>query len=350
MTHRIVTRQLAASCSALAVALGLSSWAHGQTAHASPVQAVASIGLSVGDADAEAEFFTTVLGFEKLSDTERSGDSLEHLTGVFASRCRVVRLRLGEECVELNQFLAPAGRPVPADSRSNDHWFQHIAIVVSDMDRAYRQLREHRVRHASSGPQTLPAWNPDAGGISAFYFKDPEDHVLEVIHFPAGKGEARWQATDKLFLGVDHTAIVVESTDRSLSFYRDALGMRVAGSSENYGTEQEHLNAVFGARLRVTALRADRGPGIELLEYLAPSDGRRYPSETTSADLINWTTVLVSPEVESTAEGLRSSRTTWVSPGLVQVNDGRFRSAMTVRDPDGHALVLGQPSEPLASH
>ena len=37
--------------------------------------------------------------------------------------------------------------------------------------------------------------------------------------------------------------------------------MRVAGSSENYGTEQEHLNNVFGARLRITAFRAARARG-----------------------------------------------------------------------------------------
>ena len=45
--------------------------------------------------------------------------------------------------------------------------------------------------------------------------------------------------------------------------------MTIAGTSENYGVEQEHLNNVFGARLRITALRAARGPGVELLEYLA---------------------------------------------------------------------------------
>jgi catechol 2,3-dioxygenase-like lactoylglutathione lyase family enzyme len=69
-----------------------------------------------------------------------------------------------------------------------------------------------------------------------------------------------------MFLGIDHTAIVVGNTDASLSFYRDMLGLRVAGESENYGTEQEHLNNVFGAQLRITSLRAAAGPGIELLE------------------------------------------------------------------------------------
>jgi len=52
-----------------------------------------------------------------------------------------------------------------------------------------------------------------------------------------------------------------------MRFYRDTLGLRAARESENYGTEQEHLNNVFGARLRITGLRATDGPGIELLEY-----------------------------------------------------------------------------------
>ena len=45
------------------------------------------------------------------------------------------RMRLGRERIVLTQR---GGRPVPAESRSNDLWFQHLAIVVSDIDRAYR--------------------------------------------------------------------------------------------------------------------------------------------------------------------------------------------------------------------
>src|SRR5207245_9929032 len=105
--------------------------------------------------------------------------------------------------------------------------------------------------------------------------KDPDVHPVELLAFPEGKGAAKWHKTsDRLFLGIDHTAIAVSDTESSLKFYRDVLGLRVAGESENYGTEQEHLNNVFGARLRITALRAASRPGIESLEYLATRDGR----------------------------------------------------------------------------
>src|SRR3989441_10923279 len=157
------------------------------------------------------------------------------------------------------------------------------------MDQAYAQLRQAKVEHASSGPQRLPDWNKNAAGISAFYFKDPDEHPVEVLQFPPDKGAEKWHRQNgKLFLGIDHTAIVVWDTDASLKFYRDLLGMRVAGESENYGTEQEHLNNVFGAHLRITALRAQHGPGIEFLEYVTPAGGRPLPVDTRASDVWYW--------------------------------------------------------------
>src|SRR5919108_1769787 len=257
------------------------------------VLAVGRVGMTVSDMDRAVAFYSTVLAFEKISDVEIASDAYEHLVGVFGARARVVRMRLGDETIELTEFLPPRGRPIPPDSRSQDGWFQHIAIIVTDMDRAYAHLRRHKVQHASTGPQRLPDWNPNAGGIKAFYFKDPDGHTLEILEFPAGKGLAKWhrRISSALFLGIDHTAIVSRDTDASLAFYRDMLGLTIAGESENYGTEQEHLNNVFGARLRITALRAAEGPGIELLEYLAPRTGRSFERE--SNDIAHWQTTLI---------------------------------------------------------
>jgi catechol 2,3-dioxygenase-like lactoylglutathione lyase family enzyme len=286
-----------------------------QAALAAPeVAAVGPLAFTVADADRSAAFLHEVLDFEPAGDVEWAGDAIERKTGVFGARLRVVRMRLGEEEIELHEFLAPRGRPFPPDTRANDLWFQHAAIVVSDMAKAYARLRAHDVEHASTGPQRLPDWNPKAAGIEAFYFRDPDGHFLELIAFPPGKGDPRWQReTGRLFLGIDHTAIVVADTEASLRFYRDALGLAVAGSSENWGTEQEHLNNVFGARLRITTLRAPRGPGIELLEYLAPRDGRPRPVDARANDVLHWETVLVT-------------------------RDGA--GARLVADPDGHAVRL----------
>ncbi len=74
---------------------------------------------------------------------------------MFGVRMRIVRMKLGDEFIELTEYLAPRGRPIPVDSLSNDRWFQHVAIITSDMDRAYQWLRKNKVEHASSGPQAI---------------------------------------------------------------------------------------------------------------------------------------------------------------------------------------------------
>src|SRR6185369_15354356 len=171
-----------------------------------------------------------------------------------------------------------------------------------------------KVKHVSSAPQTLPAWNKNAGGIKAFYFRDPEDHVLEIIFFPPGKGDPKWQRPGtNIFLGIDHTAIVVSDTDKSLTFYRNLLGLHVAGESENYGVEQEHLNQVFGTRLHITGLRAEQGPGIEFLEYIAPPGGRDLPADAKSDDLVFWNTHLVVDDVAELSAKLHGGGAAFVS-------------------------------------
>jgi catechol 2,3-dioxygenase-like lactoylglutathione lyase family enzyme len=323
---------------ALLSILALFASARGQA-----VSEVESVGFTVSDMDKALDFYTRVLPFEKVSEVETWGSEFEHLSGVFGARVRIVRLKLGSETLELTEYLTPQGRPVPVDSRSNDRWFQHIAIIVSDMDKAYALLRANKVRHASTAPQTLPAYITAAAGIKAFYFKDFDNHVLEILQFPDGKDSQKWhdlKKTGKLFLGIDHTAIVVGDTDTSLKFYRDELGLTVAGSSDNYGTEQEHLNNVFGAKLHITGLRTkDDGIAVEFLEYKAPTDGRPYPRDSRSNDIWLWQTSFAAQGLTQFLAGYRAE---YISSGSVLFDKSQlgFRRAALIRDPDGHAVRL----------
>jgi catechol 2,3-dioxygenase-like lactoylglutathione lyase family enzyme len=312
-------------------------------ASAQLVKSVDSAGITVSDIDRSVEFFSKVLSFEKVSDVEVAGSEYERLQGVFGARMRIARMRLGEEFIDLTEYLTPRGRPIPVDSRSNDQWFQHIAIVVSDMDKAYQQLRAHKVRHTSTGPQRIPDWNKAAAGIKAFYFKDPDGHNLELIYFPSGKGNPKWQqANGRLFMGIDHTAIAVSDTARSLDFYRDVLGLKLAGESENYGTEQEHLNHVFGSRVRISGLKAPSGFGVEFLDYLTPGDGRPMPPDTRANDLWHWQTAIRVGRADAAADKLKRARVRFVSPGVTTIPDRTLGIAkgFIVRDPDGHGLQL----------
>ena len=329
---------------AFAIVLIPAAAASAQSIH---VKSIGPIAMTVSDMDRALDFYTRVLTFEKISDQELAGEEIERLYGVFGARIRVVRLRLGDESIELTEFLVPKGRPIPADSRSNDRWFQHIAIIVSDMDHAYTVLRQNKVEFASTGPQRLPDWNANAAGIRAFYFKDPDGHPLEILWFPEGKGLAKWhEKTNHLFLGIDHTAIVVSDTAAALNFYRDTLGLKVAGMSDNYGPEQAHLNLVQGAHLRITSLRAAAGPGIEFLEYLMPNDGRSAPADLRPNDVVHRHTTVVADDDQVAATALRQAKAGFISPGVISFADGSvgFRQGFLVRDPDGHAVEVVSPA------
>jgi len=176
--------------------------------------------------------------------------------------------------------------------------------------------------------------------------KDPGGHPLEILWFPPSKGDARWhRAGDRLFLGIDHTAIVVADTDRSLACYRDALGLRVVGESDSHGPEQERLNNVFGVRLRITTLRAGAGPGVELLQYLTPGDGRPIPAAARANDLAHWQTALTVADAAAAERALRGGACAVRSPGVVAPAERALGFARAVRlgDPDGHALALREP-------
>jgi catechol 2,3-dioxygenase-like lactoylglutathione lyase family enzyme len=209
------------------------------------------------------------------------------------------------------------------------------------MEVAFQKLRQAKVKFVSTAPQTLPAYLTAAAGISAFYFRDPDGHNLEIIHFPAGKGNEKWQKpSENLFLGIDHTAIAVDDTDNSLSFYEKALGLKVAGNSENYGSEQEHLNQVFGAHLLIHGLKAQSGFGIEFLNYLAPPNGRKYPKDSKASDLWHWYTSIFVPDTTQFLAALKEMKITPTgSASFIHPNFGRVK-ALFVRDPDGHALLV----------
>lgn len=264
------------------------------------VRAVGCIGITVSSVDLVGDFYVNVLTFRRGPDALVSGPLLEGFE------------RTPEE---LSEPLDGVRRPIPDDSRSNDGWFQHVAIVVRDMDAAYAKLEATHVPHVSVAPQTLPSWNKNAAGIRAYYFKDPDGHTLELIWFPPDKGQRRWRSPPgtELFLGIDHTAIASRDTDASIAFYVGRLGLHVAGGSENYGVEQERLSGVPGAHVRITTLRAEGGPGVELLDYLTPADGRALPRDERADDLTHWRTAMV-------ADGVASPQ--------------------ALRDPDGHLMEI----------
>jgi catechol 2,3-dioxygenase-like lactoylglutathione lyase family enzyme len=281
------------------------------------VRRLARFGLTTPNAHQLSEFYRNVLGFRWLGTERRSGLDFERLMGV-ESGASVITLGLGDEVVELLQFDRP-GRLYPKDATSSDLCFQHFAIVVADIDAAYQRLVSAAEWTAIStdGPQQLPA---SSGSVTAFKFRDPDGHPLELLAFPDDRIPSYWQARSRsnLFQGIDHSAISVANGAASLEFYRD-LGFRVAARSFNGGPEQERLDAVGHVQVEVTALEPEQStPHIELLYYRSVARGEG--------------SVVRANDVAATR--------------LILIVDGSSaESAIAQRliDPDGHHLVISAP-------
>ena len=233
----------------------------------------------------------------------------------------LIELTLGRCLLRLRRVQ---GRAIPEDSRSHDRWFRHLAVVVREMSTAVKHVRAFSPQTVSPEPQTLPNWNKSSGGIEAFYFRDPEGHPLELIHFPKDKGRPQWQGSGHdLFQGVDHTAIVVSSAAASSEFYRTLAQLTPSAVAHNYGSEQAGLSQLEGADMRATSLgsAATRAPSLELLEYATPVDGRAMPSNTSRED-VWWSATLFARDKE-------------VIASASALTDAPYRT-----DPDGFAAVL----------
>jgi catechol 2,3-dioxygenase-like lactoylglutathione lyase family enzyme len=307
-----------------------------------------SIALTVSDLDRSVVFYEQAMDFKKISEQTIVNRDFDYVTGVFGARVRNAELQLGDEKIQLNQFLSASGRPIPVDSRANDLWFQHFAVVVSDMDKAFARLQRVSVVGISSAPQTIPATNQAAAGIKAYKFKDPDGHPLELLYFPPDKGRAKWQGSqskvqaDRVFLGIDHAAITVADTGISTAFYRDVLGFAVAGQGVNSGATQEQLDNAFGAVVRITGLRpqSTQSLGLEFLQYLTPSGGRPTPVDVHTNDLLHVHIVFHVDDVNQLAEELTKKSVTFVSPQALPVKELQCKQCLMVRDPDGHAILL----------
>jgi catechol 2,3-dioxygenase-like lactoylglutathione lyase family enzyme len=287
---------------------------HGQ------VQRLASFGLTTPNAHQLSEFYQNALNFRLLGTERRSGSKFERLMEVDGGAL-VVKLGLGDNVVELVQFDRP-GRLYPKGASSLDLWFQHFAIVVTDINAAYKRLVSVAGWTAISmnGPQRLPA---SSGGVTAFKFRDPDGHPLELLAFPDDRIPPRWQRRSQgsLFLGIDHSAISVNDNSASIAFY-ESIGLRIAVRSLNVGQEQERLDAVKNARVEVTALQPHlTTPHVELLCYRSVIRGERY--------------VVQGNDVAATRLVFGASGSSASAPqGLI--------------DPDGHRLIISAPTDPSA--
>lgn len=287
---------------------------------------------NTADLERAVAFHRDVLGF-RVDAPNAAPPAWTLLPGLCDTAPRCAYLSLGAQTLVLTGF--PTAAPYPADSESNDAWFQHCAIVVDDMDAACdRVMRNGAVPITQGGPQTLP---PSTGSVTAFKFRDPDGHPLELIALPQGTGDPSWQSAREHgpALGIDHSAISIADVERSTLFY-ELLGMHVTSRGLNRGPEQQRLDALADVEVEVIGMQgAARTPHLELLGYRQPR-GRPNPSTgltAVAADRLVWQAGKVDVLLDALTDG--DFNDAIVASGFI---DGT--TIALLRDPDGHLLVL----------
>ncbi len=300
------------------------------------------ISRTVSDIDEAIAFYRDALDFCVVSKVTHDGDAWSEMMGVPDACAQSVMMRLGDQGLELIAF-DPPGATYPPDSSSAGLWFQHIAVVVSDIDAAYTKLQGYSFKPISEhGPQQLL---PTSGSVSAYKFRDPDGHPVELIQFPLGTGSDIWQKKCNLFLGIDHSAIDVMDMERSIDFYIRLLGLRITSRTVNSGLEQARLDHLQDVLVDVVALQTviDGVPHVELLGYKRP-DGRSVPMDVKFNDVVADRLVLQVHDLASLMDMLEAENVAVVSSGMVTFPNGQ--RCVQVRDPTGHLLILMERESP----
>ena len=298
------------------------------------VRSIAGFERTVADLTRTEAFYRDGLGFSRVGPIEPLPAAIGDAYGSPGAVGSRLTMRLGRQIVA---FLAfdPPGAPYPDAPRATDPVFQHLAIPVRAMEAAFGQLSRLSPTAVSvGGPQDLPK---TSGGVTAYKFRDPDGHPLELIAFPGGPAAERWQAAPGLFLGIDHSAITVTSLEAALAFHAALLGFRVAQRGLNAGEAQARLDGVPDPVVDVLALEpgGPATPHLELLHYRQPATEKPTPTPFGPRDRATTRLVLETADVAKAVAAIRQAG----HPVRLSA-DG---STAYAEGPDGHGLRLVGP-------
>ena len=77
--------------------------------------------------------------------------------------------------------------------------------------------------------------------------------------------------SDFQILATNHTSFTVSDLDRTVAYFRDALGFEVTSKAPRDPKKVAEITGIEGAKVMIAYVRG-AGHSIELIEYLGPSD------------------------------------------------------------------------------
>ncbi len=146
-------------------------------------------------------------------------------------------------------------------------------------------------------------------------------------------------------LRLTHIGICVSDVERSLRFYRDALGFRVEHELHVEGEPSDTLLRLRGVDLRAVYLQRD-GVRIELLHFASPP---APPARTRAMHERGLTHLSFRvADLDATLAALRAAGERILDETIVRMPEFRAAACFVV-DPDGQLVELVQsPGDPAA--
>ena len=142
--------------------------------------------------------------------------------------------------------------------------------------------------------------------------------------------------------GLDHVAVTCADLDRSLSFYRDLLGIEVRGRGEAVGDEFD-VTGITDATVRWADLHLQHGQVLELIEYVAPRGQavRPRPNDPGATHVSLRVT-----DIHAIHRRLREAEVEVVGEPVTIETPGPWQGAGVFysSDPDGVTIELIQPA------
>ena len=141
---------------------------------------------------------------------------------------------------------------------------------------------------------------------------------------------------------LNHVAISVKDMERSLAFWRDALGLQLIEDSMLSGPDLDMALMEAGTGVRMVILADEAGTMIELLGWESPPVRERPPEHLgfTSTGLVE--VCLVVSDLEKLEEDLAKKGISFRTPVWVLNVQGVDARITHVVDPDGVQVELIQ--------
>lgn len=146
------------------------------------VERIYHVGLTVSDLDRSIAFYRDILGLEFQGEIFMAGEETDRLFRMKDTKARVAYLNGSKAMeappIELIQFVDNKVKKVKGNLFTTS--ISEVCFYTDDIERVYNSLIENHVECLSE-PQYFDFRANKLGESKAFYFRDPDGIVLEMM-------------------------------------------------------------------------------------------------------------------------------------------------------------------------